>query len=196
MTSEETSKILNIIFLNYPYAFKDWSASRKEAYRDMWSNAFKDIPVQLVTMSVQDIVFSTGREYAPNIGQIKQHIVEMVTDSPEADSDSAWIKMRKFVRNMSRDKKLDMEEYMQLPKPLRDIYSYGSLLEMSYQTKEENDYRESGFKKSYISRKRETDMQNLNTGNLVELMGEEKMNKLGISKTYNSIESQQIKLIK
>lgn len=196
MTIEETSKILNIIFLNYPYAFKDWSASRKEAYRDMWSNAFKDIPVQLVTMSVQDIVFSTDREYAPNIGQIKQHIVEMVTDSPEMDSDLAWRKTRQFIRTMSRDKKLDSDAYMQLPKSIRDIYSYGSLLEMSYQKTEENDYREIGFKKSYVYRKKETDMQNLNTGNLLELMGQEKMAQLGLSDTKSGIESQQVKLIK
>lgn len=89
MTREETSKILTVLKVNYPQSFKGWTSEQGEAFLSLWSEAFKDDPVEIVTAAVKSIIYSDTREFAPNIGQVKDKIMQ-ITNPITIDADQAW----------------------------------------------------------------------------------------------------------
>ncbi len=52
MTYEETRSILTVLKINYPQSFRNWEREQGEAFLNLWSEAFKDDPVQMVAMAV------------------------------------------------------------------------------------------------------------------------------------------------
>lgn len=189
MTLEETSDILNIIFLNYQNSFKGWQKGRTDAYRAMWFHALENIPSQIVAMAVKDIVFNSSKEFAPNIGQVKTRIIELLTDSPELTADREWRKLRKFIRQMCRYEDDDREEYMKLSASTRRIYPYSECLELSMATTEQIGYRENQFKRVFNQVNVQNNVMLLDSGKLIELAGEQRLMQLGVLDQVKQIEA-------
>lgn len=89
MTREETSKILTVLKVNYPQSFKGWTSEQGEAFLSLWSEAFKEDKADIVTMAVKSIIYGDTREFAPNIGQVKDKIMQ-ITNPITIDADQAW----------------------------------------------------------------------------------------------------------
>ena len=89
MTREETSKILTVLRINYPQSFRGWASEQGEAFLNLWSEAFKDDPAEIVTAAVKAIIYGSTREFAPNIGQVKDKIMQ-ITNPVTIDADQAW----------------------------------------------------------------------------------------------------------
>ena len=189
MTLDETSEILNVIFLNYQNSFKGWQKGRSEAYKQMWFHALENIPSQIVSMAVKDIVFNSNKEFAPNIGQVKTRIIELLTDSPELAADREWRNLRKFIRQMCRYKDDDMNEYMKLSVSTRRIYPYSECLELSRATTEQISYRENQFKRVFSQVNIQNNVMLLDSGKLIELAGEPRLMQLGVLDQVKNIEA-------
>lgn len=89
MTREETSKILTVLKVNYPQSFRGWTAEQGKMFLNLWSEAFKDDPAEIVTAAVKSIIYGSTREFAPNIGQVKDKIMQ-ITNPVTIDADQAW----------------------------------------------------------------------------------------------------------
>lgn len=98
MTQEETRAILTILRINYPQSFKGWTKEQGEAFLSLWSEAFKDDKTELVSAAVKSIIYGDTREFAPNIGQVKDKIIQL-TNTTINDADKAWALIHKALRD-------------------------------------------------------------------------------------------------
>lgn len=98
MTYEETRDILTVLRVNYPQSFKNWTREQGEMFLELWSEAFKDDPVEVVTAAVKAIIYGDTREFAPNIGQVKDKIMR-ITHPVTIDADMAWSMVYKALGN-------------------------------------------------------------------------------------------------
>lgn len=115
MTYEETRSILTVLKINYPQSFKNWEWEQGEAFLNLWSEAFKDDPVQMVAMAVKAIIYSDTREFAPNIGQVKDRMVKL-SNSMTLDADQAWAMVYKALSNSIYNAE---SEFNKLPSEVR-----------------------------------------------------------------------------
>lgn len=98
MTYEETRKILTVLKTNYPQSFRGWDKDQSHAFLDLWAEAFKDDPVEIVIAAVKAIIYSDTREFAPNIGQVKDKMYKL-SNTVQIDADQAWSMVSKALRN-------------------------------------------------------------------------------------------------
>ena len=89
MTYEETRKIFTVLKTNYPQSFKGWDAEQSHHFLDLWAEAFKDEPVDIVVAAVKAIIYSDTREFAPNIAIVKDKIYQL-SNPFQIDADQAW----------------------------------------------------------------------------------------------------------
>lgn len=150
MTYEETRSILTVLKINYPQSFKGWTAEQGEAFLNLWSEAFKDDPVQMVAMAVKAIIYSDIREFAPNIGQVKDKMVKL-SNSTTLDADQAWGVVYKALSNSIYNAE---SEFNKLPSEVRaGIGSASQLREWAQMdTATLESVIASNFKKGYRNR--------------------------------------------
>lgn len=98
MTYEETRKILSVLKVNYPQSFRGWDIDQSHAFLDLWAEAFKNDPVEVVVAAVKAIIYSDTREFAPNIGQVKEKMYKL-SNNVQIDADQAWSMVSKALRN-------------------------------------------------------------------------------------------------
>lgn len=150
MTREETKQILLILKINYPQSFKDWNKAQITMFIDLWTEAFQHDNVAVVTNAVKSIIYSTTREFAPNIGQVKD-MMQRITTQNGIDADEAWGMVYKALGNSIYNAK---EEFEKLPDEVKaGIGSYSQLREwaqMDARTLET--VIASNFKKGYRTR--------------------------------------------
>lgn len=79
MTADETRAILTVLKVNYPHSFKGMDKELANAMLQLWAEAFKDTPAQIVSSAVKKIIYTDKNPYAPNIGQVNAVIAEMTT---------------------------------------------------------------------------------------------------------------------
>ncbi|MCI9292968.1 MAG: hypothetical protein HFF02_06705 [Erysipelotrichaceae bacterium] len=153
MTYEETRSILTVLKINYPQSFKGWTAEQGEAFLNLWSEAFKDDPVQMVVMAVKAIICSDTREFAPNIGQVKDRMVKL-SNSMTLDADQAWAMVYKALSNSIYNSE---KEFDKLPSEVRaGIGSASQLREWAQMdTATLESVIASNFKKGYRNRVQE-----------------------------------------
>ena len=82
MTFEETRGILKIVKAEYPQSFRGISREDAEAKLNLWAEMFANDDVGLVGAAVKQIIVAGNREFAPNIGQIKDQMAKLTTTSP------------------------------------------------------------------------------------------------------------------
>ncbi len=126
MTKEETRQLLTVLRVNYPHSFARLSDEETFVFLDLWTEAFKDDPAELVVQAVKAIIYGDKREFAPNIGQVKDRMYTMA-HSDMLDADSAWEMVKRAVQRGDRGKR---EEWRKFPEEVKDgVGSFGTLVE-------------------------------------------------------------------
>lgn len=108
---EETRTILTILKTNYPQSFKGWSEKQGKMFLEMWSEAFQNDKFEIVATAVKSIIYADTREFAPNVGQVKEKIM-LLTNPVSIDADKAWALVYKALRNSIYDAN---KEFSKLP---------------------------------------------------------------------------------
>lgn len=111
MNLNETRQILTVLKANYPQSFKGWTREQSQDYLSLWAEAFQDEDVHLVINAVKTIIYSDTREFAPNIGQVKNMIYKLTSEN-EMSEQEAWGYVKKALRNSGYHAK---EEFDKLP---------------------------------------------------------------------------------
>ena len=158
MNYDETRNILSILKLNYPQSFKGWSLQQSHDFLNLWSEAFKDDSVQLVAGAVKSIIYSDTREFAPNIGQVKNKMHKL-TAKDELTEIEAWGTVKAALRNSGYHA---AEEFEKLPPVVKSLVgSPRQLFEWSMMdTSEIDTVVASNFQRSYkVRAKHEKEMQ-------------------------------------
>lgn len=158
MNYDETRNILSILKLNYPQSFKGWSLQQSHDFLNLWSEAFKDDPVQLVAGAVKSIIYSDTREFAPNIGQVKNKMHKL-TAKDELTEIEAWGTVKAALRKSGYHA---AEEFEKLPPVVKSLVgSPRQLFEWSMMdTSEIDTVVASNFQRSYkVRAKHEKEMQ-------------------------------------
>ena len=126
LKAEETRQILTILKVNYPQSFRGWTPEQGRMFLELWAEAFKDDPAELVVQAVKAIIYGDKREFAPNIGQVKDRMYTM-THSGMLDADRAWEMVKRAVQRGDRGKR---EEWEKFPEEVKDgVGSFGTLVE-------------------------------------------------------------------
>lgn len=89
MTLEETRSVLKVLRINYPHSFKDLSQQDTKDYLSLWAEMFKHDDYRLVKLAVLSIINGDKREFAPNVGQVKDMMYRL-SSKKEIDADEAW----------------------------------------------------------------------------------------------------------
>ncbi|WP_196029343.1 replicative helicase loader/inhibitor [Longicatena caecimuris] len=169
MTYEDTKKILTILKINYPHSFRGWKKEQGCDFLDLWAEAFKDDPVEIVVAAVKAIIYSDTREFAPNIGQVKDKMFKL-SNPVQIDADEAWNMVSKALRNGIYGSE---EEFAKLPPEVQ--VGVGSPSQLREWAMMDSDTVQSvigsNFKKGYRGRveaKKEYDKLPCETKNMIE----------------------------
>lgn len=169
MTYEDTKKILTILKINYPHSFRGWKKEQGYDFLDLWSEAFKDDPVELVVAAVKAIIYSDTREFAPNIGQVKDKMYKL-SNTVQIDADAAWNMVSNALRNGIYGAE---EEFSKLPPEVQA--GVGSPSQLREWAQMDSDTVQSvigsNFKRGYCGRveaKKEYDKLPCETKNMIE----------------------------
>lgn len=146
MTKEETQKILKILKVNYPNSFTRLSDDETYMYLELWSDAFKDIPCDLVAKAVKEIIDADTREFAPNIGQVKNQIFKRFEQS-RADAGEVW---EKVLHSCACDYDRAKRNFDRLPYNVqRAVGSPSWLQELGYTNVDSQTYMRKEFERKY-----------------------------------------------
>ena len=148
MEFNQVKELLTVIRLNYPQSFRDYKKAQSEAYLAMMYEAFKDDPADLVISAVKAIIYGDTREFAPNIGQIKNKMFEMSnTDMSEQE---AWGLVKSALRNSGY---FAQDEWEKLPPVIQKLVDPHTLHEWAMMDSDEvNTVVASNFMRSYRMR--------------------------------------------
>lgn len=111
MTLPEMSELIAKINAIYPDMDRYKSDSMLIAKVRLWAAYFRDDPVELVNAAVDAYVVSSTENYAPNPGQIKEMMVQMLPGNDLSEAE-AWAKVLKALRNSIYN---SLDEFKKLP---------------------------------------------------------------------------------
>lgn len=81
MTREETIKVLSILKVAYPNAYRGMTKQEGLAVVALWSMQFADTPSEVVTMALHKLI--SKNTFAPTIAEIKEKIKSMYYEISE-----------------------------------------------------------------------------------------------------------------
>lgn len=99
MTFDETRAILRICKAEWPQSFSGMSKKDAVERLNLWAEMFKDDDVTLVGAAVKTIIAAGNREFAPNVGAIKEQMRKLTAGAEEMTEAEAWAKIRKAISN-------------------------------------------------------------------------------------------------
>ena len=111
MEKEQVRKLLTILRTNYPQTFKGWDNEQQQLYMGIWYNGLKNDDYGLALKAIESFIYGDPREFAPNIGQVKDKMFEL-QPVKQIDVGLAWDKVVKAARCDGRKAK---EEFDKLP---------------------------------------------------------------------------------
>ena len=151
MEFQEVKNILTMLRVNYPHSFHSMSKEDGEAYLNLWCEAFKDDDTELVASAVKSIIYGDKREFAPNIGQVKNRMVELLNAGSELSEQEAWNMVYKAVCRSIHNSE---EEFSKLPPTIQRVVGSPSTLKewATTNTDEVNTVIASNFMRSYKAR--------------------------------------------
>lgn len=165
MTLEETRKILHVLKINYPQSFRNYTASDSNEFLQLWAEAFKKVPVQIVMEAVKSIIYEDTRDYAPNIGQVNDKIRRMLTGNSEIEAVQAWDQVLTFCHKYGGEL---YDHYQELPDMIRQILPFHSLQNIANGNTQDNEkYKKPAFIKQYKELKESSDLLKLESGELL-----------------------------
>ena len=111
MEKEQVRKLLTILRTNYPQTFKGWDNEQQQLYMGIWCNGLKNDDYGLALKAIESFIYGDSREFAPNIGQVKDKMFEL-QPVKQIDAGLAWDKVVKAARC---DRRMAKEEFDKLP---------------------------------------------------------------------------------
>lgn len=112
MTRDETKFIIKVIKAEWPQRFKGMTADEGREMIDLWAEMFADDDAGLVGAAVKSIIVAGNREFAPNVGAIKEQMRKL-TAKDEMTEAEAWAKIKRAISNGLYGAK---EEFDRLPR--------------------------------------------------------------------------------
>lgn len=179
MNLQETRQLLGIMKANYPQSYRNWDKEQSQNYLMLWAEAFKDEPLELVANAVKAIIYGDTREFAPNIGQVKQKIYTLTAKNTLTEQE-AWNLVYKALENSGYHAE---EEFKKLPPIVQKIVGGPSALrELCMMPIDQiNSVVASNFQRSYRARvKHEEEVQAL-PNSIKSALGNAEHMKLGNS---------------
>ena len=169
MTREEVRNLLKVLKVNYPATYKGWDAEQSNLYLDLWTEALKDEQARVVISVVKSIIYGEKREFAPNIGYVKNKIYDL-TKPKILDEDEAWNLVVEATRHAGWH---SQREFDKLPPEVQaGVGSPSTLRDWALMpTEQVNTVIASNFKRGYRARaesKREFDMLPSDTKAMIE----------------------------
>lgn len=117
MTFDDTRAILKIVKAEWPQSFSGMNREDAEARLHLWAEMFADDPAALVGAAVKSIIAAGNREFAPNVGVIKETMRRMERPD-EMTAGEAWTVIASAIRNSAYEAR---EEFERLPPILRKL---------------------------------------------------------------------------
>lgn len=117
MNKRDANRIIGILQANYPDTTKDMTDEAYMVKVNLWADAFKDEPYELVAAAVKAYIANSTERFAPNIGQIKEQI-RRLTHPDELTEGEAWALVQKAMRNATYNA---AEEFLKLPPLLQKV---------------------------------------------------------------------------
>lgn len=117
MTKEETKQILKVLRISYPNSFKNLTNEDTYLFLDLWSEAFKEEPVEIVIQAVKSIIYTDTREFAPNIATVRRAIYKLL-HKDELNEIQAWELVAKALTHGISNPK---GEYEKLPEEIKEV---------------------------------------------------------------------------
>lgn len=117
MTRDDTLDLLSVLKAAYPNFYRDMTRKDADHVIDLWSEMFKDEPVQLVALAVKRHIATDTKGFPPHIGAIKDAIVKI--QQPEEMTElEAWGMVKNAIRSYAWDAK---EQFDKLPPVLQRL---------------------------------------------------------------------------
>ena len=111
MEKEQVRKLLTILRTNYPQTFKGWDNEQQQLYMGIWYNGLKNDDYGLALKAIESFIYGDPREFAPNIGQVKDKMFEL-QPVKQIDVGLSWKEVMKAARC---DRRKAKEEFDKLP---------------------------------------------------------------------------------
>ena len=125
MTREQTQTILRIIRAEWPASFRNMTRQDAEDRLALWSELFADDDAALVGAAVKAIIVAGNREFAPQIGTIKEQMRALTAPEDEKTEAEAWARIHKAIRNSAYEADA---EFRRLPPILQKLVGSPSQL--------------------------------------------------------------------
>ena len=98
MTKQQVAEIITLLQSEYPQSFSRMDARQMQAKIRLWADEFKEDNADAVYAAVRAIIGTEAREFAPNIGQIKNRMYEL-SRADDLDEGQAWAMVAKACQN-------------------------------------------------------------------------------------------------
>lgn len=98
MTRDDTLDLLSILKAAYPNFYRDMTRKDADQVISLWSEMFKDEPVEVVALAVKAHIATDKKGFPPHIGAIKDAIVK-IQQPDEMTELEAWGLVQKALRN-------------------------------------------------------------------------------------------------
>lgn len=150
MTREETLAIMSVLKAAYPAYYKDMNRAEAERVVGLWTELFRDDPVEQVALAVKGFIANDVKGFPPHIGAIKNALVKLRTPNEMTELE-AWEIVRRALRVHSWDA---AAEFAKLPPVLQKLVgSPNQLREWAMMdTPTLNSVVASNFQRSYRAR--------------------------------------------
>ena len=86
MTTQDSVKILALLKVAYPNAYKGMTEADAKAFAKLWAEIFADLRYELVYHAALELL-KTSRQFPPSPGEVMAHITAMQTVQEESDVD-------------------------------------------------------------------------------------------------------------
>ena len=124
MTYDETLAIMSVLKAAYPRYYADMNRRDAEGVVGLWTEMFKDDPVEVVALAVKAHIANDKKGFPPHIGAIKDAIVKLRTPNEMTELE-AWGLVQKALRNGIYGA---VEEFEKLPPVIRRLLGAPSQL--------------------------------------------------------------------
>lgn len=165
MKTEETRRILSILRVNYPGTFNSYSKEDTQVYLMLWDNSFKDYSYEEVANTVNYIIQTDVREFAPNIALVKSVINKKFKNNVMPD-ERAW---RVVLANAKCDRLEAKKRFDSLKGNIKKAIEDPIFLSTLGAA---NSYGQEKLKKQFLEKYHnavEQDIQELNAGTITRL---------------------------
>ena len=160
MTRQETGIIMNILTTAYPRFYAGNDAPDPVSTLNLWSEMFRDDPVELVAAAVKALIATDTKGFPPHIGAVKERM-RQISQPAQMLPAEAWALVWKAVQRSGYNSR---EEFEKLPANLKRLVGTPEQLKAWSQMEADTvqSVVASNFQRSYQARaKQEADFQAL-----------------------------------